>query len=311
MWQDAFNDELEKLAAEYMYHGSPHDFSLLEDRSPKKGGIFLTPYPGVASIFIVDKTDVQQGIPYKYFGTGYKEWGYPKEELAEPLKNVRITHNDLELPPGKGISSGFLYKVDVSDIKEQLERVNKTKDEPRERVYRGKPLPYVEKTPIELTWTSKGTAGRVKKYGPAVRLEMEKDAFVLGRVGKSLVSGISTRLAGRASPYSAAASLLGGGVSALSSSVGRALTRSGARSIGMQRRFLNTRYDPLPMGRVSGTRLSTRPKKRSWTALEGTWQDRVGQRIYKGGKKISDILSGGTANTVGSTTPLDYVAPLF
>ena len=56
------------------------------------------------------------------------------------------------MPPLRSVSSGYIYKLDVSGIKEEL-KLYVTEDADRELVYSGKEkIPVVEKIPHTIQW---------------------------------------------------------------------------------------------------------------------------------------------------------------
>ena len=88
-----------------MYFGSSKQIHELKNR------VFLTPYIGIASLFIIDNSDL---FPKGYSiscNLGYRQWNYSNDLLAEPLKMVNVRHNIVafENETFKGKSSGYIH----------------------------------------------------------------------------------------------------------------------------------------------------------------------------------------------------------
>ena len=88
------------------------------------------------------------------YNLGYQEWFSSSGELIQPLKTVHMFHNIPSFTEkGAGSSSGFIYEIDISEVKDQLEEFV-TKNADREVVYRGtSKLPILRKIPWEVNWT--------------------------------------------------------------------------------------------------------------------------------------------------------------
>jgi hypothetical protein len=97
-----------------------------------KGKIYLTPYMGIASLFIHDRKLFKE-----YSSTrGYIEWNWSNDKLQNPLNSIHIIHNVKEYQHTmSGRVKGYIYKIDVTDIKEKLNLVPYTKDPDREVTY--------------------------------------------------------------------------------------------------------------------------------------------------------------------------------
>lgn len=138
-------------------------------------GLFLSPSIAIASIFIIDRSKEAK----KYFNTilsknnremfknsyniEYEEWDSAVDQ-QKPLSMVHMYHNIPEFKEKmSGTSVGYIYQVDVSSIKNDLQTYI-TDDSKREVVYRG-----TENLPItgsikhrvnwELTYMDNGTRG--------------------------------------------------------------------------------------------------------------------------------------------------------
>lgn len=127
-----------------------------------KGQVFMCPYAGISSIFIVDRFNIFKDCAAKELGhpvkknsvnIGYREWSYEVEDLQQPLKTVHMNHNVPQVTGTyTGSSSGYIYKVDISEVRDKLHRHgNHALD--REVIYRGdKPLKILEVKPHTIKW---------------------------------------------------------------------------------------------------------------------------------------------------------------
>ena len=162
-----------KNLPDVMYFSSPRQLSEL------KGRVFLSPYAGISSIFIIDRADVMREYFRKYndgklnrfsYNTGYKEWGLPDNELTSPLNHVHITHNVPRFQEVEnGESSGYIYEIDISGIKDKLELFNMNPNSNREVIYNGsEPLKINRVTPHTLKWEIKFGPENAKKHGDGI-----------------------------------------------------------------------------------------------------------------------------------------------
>lgn len=160
-----------KNLPDVMYFSSPRQLSEL------KGRVFLSPYAGISSIFIIDRADVMREYfrkyndgklnRFSYCNTGYKEWGLPDSELTSPLNRVHITQNVPRFQEVEnGESSGYIYEIDISGTKDKLELFNMNPNSNREVIYNGsEPLKINRVTPHTLKWEIKFGPENAKKHG--------------------------------------------------------------------------------------------------------------------------------------------------
>ena len=155
-----------------MYFGTPNKLQgrTISTKSPR--GLFLTPYIGIASMFIVDiskELDTYISNILKKNGRElihhscnieYDEWD--SDELDEPLDKTHISHNIPEFNEIKdGTTSGYIYQVDVSKIKNQLQSYGGNGS--KELVYKGDDkLPITGVMPHTIEWTIKYKANGEK-----------------------------------------------------------------------------------------------------------------------------------------------------
>lgn len=86
--------------------------------------LFVTPFITLASIFAVRPRGKDINLPRGSYNIGYDEWKKPIEELSqetEPLSEVHVIIEGLpDLKPFDYDSSGFIYVIDVEDVKDHL-----------------------------------------------------------------------------------------------------------------------------------------------------------------------------------------------
>ena len=144
-----------------MYFGSAKQLKELKNR------VFLTPHIGIASLFIIDKGDL---FPKDYrinCNTSYRQWSYSNDLLTEPLKMVNVTHNipAFENETFKGQSSGYIYVVDISKVKDKLS-LFVTNDPDREVIYNGEePLNIIKYISHTVQWDFTFCQENVKEHG--------------------------------------------------------------------------------------------------------------------------------------------------
>jgi len=152
-----------------MYFGAPKQVDELKNR------VFLTPHMGIASLFIIDKNDILRFTERYSFNIGYRQWGFANEKLKVPLRTVNMLHNiaDLEDKVYTGRSSGYIYEVDISNVKDRLS-LFVTNDPDREVIYNGEePLAIVRGISHSLRWDFSFDPEEVIKHGAAQRSRRE------------------------------------------------------------------------------------------------------------------------------------------
>jgi hypothetical protein len=144
-----------------MYFGSSKQITELKNK------VFLTPHMGIASLFIIDDNDL---FPKGYkinCNLGYRQWSYPNDLLAEPLKTVNVLHNIVafENETFEGQSSGYIHVVEISDVKDKLS-LFVTNDPNREVIYNGdEPLNIIKIIPHVVQWNLNFNQDDVKEFG--------------------------------------------------------------------------------------------------------------------------------------------------
>lgn len=156
-----------------MYFASAHRHPTVQNER-----VFLTPYIGIASIFIINTSKViaeeykkQTGhLPTKLgCNTSYKEWEMEGADLLKPLKKVHVRHNIPTMPDTfTGRSKGYIHCIDITDIRDQL-KLFSSKDPDREVYYDGgKPLKPVEIIEHSLKWEMSYSETNAKYHGTGI-----------------------------------------------------------------------------------------------------------------------------------------------
>lgn len=135
-----------------------------EKLSGKK--LFLTPYKGIASLFIASeymneslrkwvKNKTGKSRPRISCNISYDEWSYDNYKVNRPLSVIHANHNIPEITDTiSGTASGYIHSVDVSKVKDKL-KVFSTNDPNREVVYSGEDLVPVDVIQHNVKWELK------------------------------------------------------------------------------------------------------------------------------------------------------------
>lgn len=161
-----------KTLPKIMFFGSKNKHTTV-----KNDKVFLTPYMGIASIFIVDISKELAEEFKKETGayptklscnSSTKEWNEMEgPDLVRPLKKIHIYHNIKSLA-GKtitGTSKGFIHCIDISGIRDEL-KLYTTKDPDREVYYDGgKSLKPIEIIAVRVKWEMTYSEEKAKAHG--------------------------------------------------------------------------------------------------------------------------------------------------
>lgn len=167
------------LLPDVMYFSSPTEIKSKTIGSKSPRGLFLSPYIGISSIFIIDRHKIMKEyfenilsqnnreVYRSNYNIEYDEWNLPDQQLTHPLSKVHMHHN---IPNFKeirtGTASGFIYAIDVSSVKGELE-VFSSNDANREVIYKGTarlPIKKVIEHTIEyeISYKNNGQTGVVE-----------------------------------------------------------------------------------------------------------------------------------------------------
>lgn len=149
------------------YFSSPTDIKTEYISAEVTGQVFMSPWIGISSLFVIDIFRDAEAYFRKIllehklellssnYNIDYDEWWVDDSELSRPLKEAHLRHNIeafAHVPPLQAVSSGFIYKLDVTGIKKEL-KLYVTQDADRELVYTGKEkIPVKEKIPHTIRW---------------------------------------------------------------------------------------------------------------------------------------------------------------
>lgn len=118
-----FPKKVNNVPFDIMYFGSNIDFGN-ESIKLDHNELFLTPYIGLASIFITDRKEYFKPLPKDrpaITNIGYDEWGLSPSELQKPLKEVHVSLDDIpNVTPFEFDYTGYIYAIDVSQYKNNL-----------------------------------------------------------------------------------------------------------------------------------------------------------------------------------------------
>ncbi|MDE7346958.1 MAG: transglutaminase-like domain-containing protein, partial [Muribaculaceae bacterium] len=151
-------------------------FSSSKKLDELKGQVFMSPFIGISSIFIIDRHAImhkyiEDALGKKPVGTAYncsyEEWGWPDSKLEKPLDIVHITHNIESIKTEmNGQSTGYIYTVDISKVRDKL-KLFKGKQVNREVIYQGNDsLPILNVRKHTVKWEIKFGEENYKHAGP-------------------------------------------------------------------------------------------------------------------------------------------------
>lgn len=121
-----FDHKSEKLPVkapntDKVYFGSPRKYErgIKTDRP-----LFVTPFMGIASIFIYGDLDIQNKVPHGSYNLEYEEWvSSSDEEMSKPFKEVHVyVEGYPELEPYEIENTGYIHTVNVSKYKNDFYR---------------------------------------------------------------------------------------------------------------------------------------------------------------------------------------------
>lgn len=144
-----------------MYFASPDKMNKLNGNQ-----LFMTPYKGIASLFIASriaknnfkeyiKSNFENSISAEY-NLSYEEWWANDNLLIQPLRMAHISHNIKDISDTiNGTASGYIYTIDISKIKDHLKLFKHTKDANREVIYSGEDIIPTNIEPWTMKWELK------------------------------------------------------------------------------------------------------------------------------------------------------------
>lgn len=152
-----------------MYFSSPNQLQEI------KGKVFMSPYIGISSIFLINRPQIVRDCMQSYYkqdignvryNLEYKEWGLSDDDLRSPLDVVHITHNISGVTESfSGSSSGYIYELNISGLKKQI-GLFMDKSANREVVYQSdEPIPIVKVIPHTTNWKLSYDDENVSRHG--------------------------------------------------------------------------------------------------------------------------------------------------
>ena len=161
-------DIINNIIGDFVYHGSPKKLKRIKPSGiykEEKNGVFLSPYKGVASLFVIDTKDLFK-IKYKSIFIGYKEWNSRKTKQQNPLKNTTIYHNDINAKPVKGKSVGYIYTIDKNTLGETHEYEFNKNDQ--QEFICDDVVEFISSEKIIINWVFEYSNTMLKEYGKAI-----------------------------------------------------------------------------------------------------------------------------------------------
>lgn len=102
-----------------LYFGSPKKYGTCIELN---GPLFVSPYMGIASIFIWRDMEIQKHVPKGSYNLQYEEWMHAsEEELNKPFKDVHVyVEGYPELEPYEIENTGYIHVIDGHEYGDKL-----------------------------------------------------------------------------------------------------------------------------------------------------------------------------------------------
>lgn len=129
--------------------------------SGEKGNIFVTPFKGIASCFIInhqqilDKFEKLIGKRITSCNFNYDVWNKPNEQLLNVINNIKVSIQTNEVKTDQiltGTSTGYLYTIDFNKYKDKCHMFNKQPNSDVQFVIQGD-VDYQKVQKITVNWT--------------------------------------------------------------------------------------------------------------------------------------------------------------
>lgn len=161
-----------------VYHGSPVKVDKLKgymtgDWSGEKGSVFVTPYPGIAANFAIDKAKILKKLEKKLkariksVNFGYDQWNKPTDQLTDIPKELGVSLNLRGFKPFKGKAKGYLYSIDSDRYDKHM--FNKNPNSDVEFLLNGD-VDYVKRKPVKIRYTVRPSEEEIARKGLGVLL---------------------------------------------------------------------------------------------------------------------------------------------
>ena len=102
-----------------LYFGSPKKYGTCIELN---GPLFVSPYMGIASIFVWRDMEIQKHVPKGSYNLQYEEWMHAsEEELNKPFKDVHVyVEGYPELEPYEIENTGYIHVIDGHEYGDKL-----------------------------------------------------------------------------------------------------------------------------------------------------------------------------------------------
>lgn len=102
-----------------LYFGSPKKYGNCIELN---GPLFVSPYIGIASIFVWNDMEIQKHVPKGSYNLQYEEWMHAsEEELNKPFKDVHVyVEGYPELEPYEIENTGYIHVIDGREYGDKL-----------------------------------------------------------------------------------------------------------------------------------------------------------------------------------------------
>lgn len=168
---------IENIKNGVIYHASPGKHDILKGQYTGKwfgepGGLFVTPFKGIAANFVVNKQKILDNIERQLGGKihglnfGYDNWNAPLNELHEPQKDITISLNVRGIKPIHGRSTGYLYTIDYLKNKDRAHMPSRNPNSDVEFLIDGD-VPYINREKVTVGWKAVPSEDRIKRHGEA------------------------------------------------------------------------------------------------------------------------------------------------
>lgn len=129
--------------------------------SGQKGNIFVTPFKGIASCFVIDHQQILDkfekllGKKITSCNFNYDVWNKSNKQLLNIINNINVTIQRSGIQTDKtinGTSTGYLYTIDFNKYKDRCHMFNKQMNSDVQFVIQGD-VDYQKVQKITVSWT--------------------------------------------------------------------------------------------------------------------------------------------------------------
>lgn len=185
--QESLSDKVEtNIVDNKVYHASPFKLDKLSGPATKswsgeKGSVFVSPFKGLVSCFVINKDGVlkiaQEQLGGRLVGLnfGYDVWNWPTDRLRTIPSKVTILLNVKGLKTFSGESTGYIYTIDYNKYKDKTHMFNKNKNSDVEFLIEGD-VQYLKCEKITVKWECKSSVEEIARKGEAKIVSMEEFA---------------------------------------------------------------------------------------------------------------------------------------